>query len=253
MKKKTLIYLCDLVHDYIGAATYMFPLNVGYLAANVIHDFNDEVEIKIFKFPKEILRALKERTPDVLGFANYIWNANLNSKIAEFARSKSSETLIVYGGPHIDYTDDGIRSFFNKNRAANVYIPYQGETPFNNLIAKYFDHNRNLKSLLNTELDGTFTLDDQSGQVRRGKTLERLKDPDVIDSPYLSGLLDEFFDTNLIPIIETNRGCPYRCTFCAQGLSSFNKINYFTLDRVREEIKYVSNKVKNTNLLHFCR
>lgn len=31
--KKIKIYLCDFVQDYLGTGTYMFPLNIGYLAA----------------------------------------------------------------------------------------------------------------------------------------------------------------------------------------------------------------------------
>ena len=33
------IFLCDLVHDFIGAATYMLPLNIGYLAAYLKEEF----------------------------------------------------------------------------------------------------------------------------------------------------------------------------------------------------------------------
>ena len=36
-----------------------------------------------------------------------------------------------------------------------------------------------------------------------GDIVNRIKEPDEIPSPYLTGLLDEFFKHNQIPIIET--------------------------------------------------
>ena len=44
-------------------------------------------------------------------------------------------------------------------------------------------------------------------------------------SPYLNGDLDEFLDDpSLSPMLESNRGCPYSCTFCAWGVASGNKL-----------------------------
>ena len=38
-------------------------------------------------------------------------------------------------------------------------------------------------------------------------------------SPYTTGLLDEFFDEKLTPMVQTSRGCPYSCTFCHDGIA----------------------------------
>ena len=42
---------------------------------------------------------------------------------------------------------------------------------------------------------------------------------EYLPSPYLSGHLDEFLRAGMVPLFETNRGCPFRCTFCAWGLA----------------------------------
>jgi len=254
MNTKTQIYLCDMVHDYIGAASYMFPLNIGFLASYVKKEFGSEVDIKLFKFPNDLLKALKTGTPDIVGFSHYMWSANLNMQLAQRVKAKSAKTLVVFGGPDIDYMDFGIKKFFKSVTAADVYIPYQGETPFNSLLSRYLSRNGSFskKSLMDDVLPGTFLYDADDDMVIKGAFVPRIKDPDVIPSPYLNGMLDEFFNTNLIPIIETNRGCPYKCTFCAQGISSYNMINFFSMDRVKAEMDYIAKKVKNTNLLHFA-
>ena len=64
-----------------------------------------------------------------------------------------------------------------------------------------------------------------------------------IPSPYLSGLMNSLMKPNkqYSAIIETNRGCPYRCTFCDQEALYYNKIAKFNHDRVLSELDWVSN------------
>ncbi|NQU58818.1 MAG: radical SAM protein, partial [Rhodospirillales bacterium] len=38
----------------------------------------------------------------------------------------------------------------------------------------------------------------------------------------------------------TNRGCPFKCSFCHTGADYFRKINMFSLDRVTEELKFIA-------------
>ena len=55
-------------------------------------------------------------------------------------------------------------------------------------------------------------------------------------------MLDRFFDGKLAPFIETNRGCPFKCTFCHTGNDYFNKINMFSAERINAEIDYIGKK-----------
>lgn len=54
-------------------------------------------------------------------------------------------------------------------------------------------------------------------------------------SPYLDGTLDEFMD--LLPIVETVRGCPYKCSYCSGGTG---KLNVRDKEIVKKEIDYLA-------------
>jgi hypothetical protein len=72
-----------------------------------------------------------------------------------------------------------------------------------------------------------------------------MKSPDSVPSPYLSGLFDGYNGRIEAAIIETNRGCPYGCTFCDWGSATNQKIRKFDLQRVKDEITWIgTNKVR---------
>lgn len=250
--KKTSIFLCDMVHNYLGAGSYMFPLNIGYLAAYANKHMADELDIRLFKYPEMLLEALNCDVPDIMGFSNYTWNADLNAKLAALVKDRRTDTMVVFGGPNINYTEAGKKEFFVTHPSVDFYIPFQGETPFVNLLRNYLDGDRNIAYMKTHKMDGIYSYLPEEGCVIEGDVIKRIKDPDEIPSPYLTGLLDKFFEYNLIPIVETNRGCPYQCTFCAQGFSSHHKIDFFSIERVKAEMDYIADHVKNTNLLNLA-
>ena len=69
---------------------------------------------------------------------------------------------------------------------------------------------------------------------------------DEVPSPYLSGVFDDIISRN--PTVfwnatcETNRGCPYACTFCDWGGLTQSKIKKFQLERVAAEIEWMSQR-----------
>jgi len=64
------IYLGDLVYDTIET-NYVVPLNIAYLATYTKSRYGQEVDIKLFKYPRHLEEALKDNPPDILGLSNY--------------------------------------------------------------------------------------------------------------------------------------------------------------------------------------
>jgi hypothetical protein len=72
---------------------------------------------------------------------------------------------------------------------------------------------------------------------------KRLDNLDLIPSPILSGMMDEFLDGSYMPFLETTRSCPYGCTFCVQSNGWYNKIYGFSTERIKSELRYFSERM----------
>ena len=79
MGKKIKIYLGSLSHNYACNGPFTHPLNLGYLTsyAKKYYKKPEDLDIRLFVYPNDILDEIKKEPQDILGFASYTWNDNL--------------------------------------------------------------------------------------------------------------------------------------------------------------------------------
>jgi radical SAM superfamily enzyme YgiQ (UPF0313 family) len=251
--KPILIYLCDLVHDYIGKGPFTAPLNIGYISAYILQQFGPNIEIKLFKKPGKLVEAFKERPPNILGLSNYTWNENLGYQVLQKFKSTHPEILTVQGGPNLDFDLTQIETYLQENPDLDLYVALQGEIGFAEAIHRYIQSGLKVQEMKSQPILGCDFLDPSTLQIVSGYR-PQLTQLDDIPSPYLTGLLDDFLDGKHIPLVETSRGCPYECTFCSWGNSAFGRVNRYSAERVNAEIEYIAQKVRGTaiNSLYFA-
>ena len=127
------IYLGDLVYDTINT-NYVVPLNVAYIAAYVKQRYPGEVDITIFKYPKDLENALRTNPPDILGLSNYSWNTRLDVLFLKMAKRLNPNVVTVMGGPQIRTDPDGVQSYLKTNPDLDYYVLREGEEPFADLL-----------------------------------------------------------------------------------------------------------------------
>jgi len=246
-KSKIKIYLCDITYDTIIHVSDTIPINIGYVGSYIKKKFGDRVEIELFKYPEDIISKLKESPPDMIALSNYSWNSNLSEFIASIAKKFNPNVVTVQGGTNFPYDEPSQKKFLTTRPFTDVYAILEGEKSCANVVQRIFDVDKDLNLFFDTAIDGCIFIKPDTRNLEnvvavKGKLLDRIKDLDEIPSPYLTGMLDKFFDGKLTPFLETNRGCPFTCSFCHTGDYYFHKLNKFSEKRVKEEIEYIGKK-----------
>jgi radical SAM superfamily enzyme YgiQ (UPF0313 family) len=242
------IYLGDLTYTTLSLATDAFPLNIGFIAAYAEKCFGKEIDLRLFKYIEDLEQAIHEKPPDILGLSNYPWNFNLGLEFFRMTRAVSPQTICVMGGPNIPLEDEARTKFVKRNPLIDFYAYLEGEEAFAALVARAIDTGADREKMKSTPIDG-FIHRVSDSEVVKGTMLSRRRILDEIPSPYLAGHMDKFFDGKLSPMMETNRGCPFSCTFCHEGNQLISKVNHFSIERVKAELDYIASAVKRAPIL----
>lgn len=167
---------------------------------------------------------------DVIGFSSYVWNRNYNNHLAAEIKKLNPNALIVFGGPDPPITDP---LFFERFPYIDIVVKNEGENAFADMLENV---NGDLSSIPGLLVNDNGALVDTGNSVRLS-TLEN------ISSPYSSGIFDKLVsdnpDVTWNATLETNRGCPYQCTFCDWGSLTYSKVKNFNLDRVFNDIEWI--------------
>lgn len=239
------IWLCDLTHDQQVIASDTMPSNVAYIASYLLDRSKHEHKVKLFKFPGKILKQIEAgNLPDVIGFSHFMWNARLSLAIAEEMKRINPNLIIVFGGLNYPLEAPLQETWMRTNSVVDFHVVKEGEVAFHLLIDAIADSDMDLSSVKQQDLEGVHCIRND-GSFYAPPPAPRVKDLSSIPSPYLTGLMDEFFDGKLMPLMTTNRGCPFTCTFCAEGQSYYNKVTKSNIDRVKAEIDYIGKKLNS--------
>ena len=260
------IYLAELYHVHHASMDpdqypYTVPLGIGFLAATLSHRMPD-CEVRLFRDPNRLLKAVRAEPPQVMGFSFSSWNTDLSRRVSEIVRSSCPGTVIVGGGPSVDDADDQLIDFFKMFCAIDYLVPNEGESGLLALLQS-IEHKQERQG----PIPGVAYLDESGHLVRGGydrpivpgaaRDLKRISKQErpasaldiEIPSPYLDGTLDSFLDEGLLPIIQTMRGCPYLCHFCVSGTTEWNTVRGFDLERVKAEIDYALSRSSSKDLI----
>ena len=232
------IWLADLTYTQQSIASDVVPAAIGMIAEYANKKISNLEKIKLFKFPEVLSDELSKNTPDVIGFSNYVWNFSLTDAYMKRIKEKYPEVITVVGGPNFPTDKEEQKEYLLKRPWIDFYIIKEGEHAFVSLIECLMK--KGSQSEL-SELPNLIFIKNNNFFV--SKKIERIMDLSEIPSPYLSNRLDEFLDGKLLPITQTNRGCPFTCTFCTEGQGYWTKVKRKPRHIVEGEISYIADKM----------
>ncbi|MBL8774588.1 MAG: radical SAM protein [Acidimicrobiales bacterium] len=230
-------------------------LALGMLtAAARTHDgggLSNWYEIRRQEEPASFLADLAGRDgPAVVLLSNYVWSLDRDLDLARKARELCPGAVIIHGGPSTPkYPGDVDRFFAEHEGLVDVTVRGEGEDTLVAILealgptfpAPELDRLR--------DVPGLSYRDPATGAVVRTDDRDRIADLDALPSPYLTGEFDHLpADAWNVPsgllglIFESNRGCPYGCTFCDWGSSTLSRIRKFDMERVDAEMRWAAER-----------
>jgi hypothetical protein len=248
------------------AGQHYLPLASGMLAATLAKQsrYKDEIRLKTPAIFFERIECIVQRMADcdIVGFSVYVWNERASLEIARALKMRSPDIIIIFGGPQVPNSRKQFRRIRTKelNQAELVaarsdftqqyhldhpFIDYcvhgEGEMVFVSLVDAIIENGRY----------GGLGLPSVSGLDTRGKLVYPFVNPRldsvVINQYTASPILDGYFDQILDEypkqrwalMYETDRGCPYQCTYCDWGGATEDKVVKFDLRRIEQEIDWI--------------
>ena len=169
---------------------------------------------------------------DIVGFSTYVWNRNYNYGLAKRIKEINPNVYLFFGGPEIPIED---KKIFERYPFMDLVICLEGEVTLKNVLIA-LHRNEDLKAIPGLLIN-------DNGKPHRTESAPRIKDLEDVPSPYLLGLFDDLIrdygdQVEWNATLETNRGCPYQCTFCDWGSLTYAKVKKFGLERVFDEIEW---------------
>ncbi|GAB4103006.1 hypothetical protein GCM10028790_20250 [Micromonospora taraxaci] len=229
------------------------PLAAGYLVSALRADsaMNSYVDAVIHNFTgvataRDIaLKILSEGPPDILAFSVLGWNYRTFASVSETLKQVSPLSWVVFGGNHVSNQGERVLSTIP---SVDVVVNGEGESTFCDLVRA------RLSGRTTDGLAGIAGISfRRSGSVVTTPPRERLTELDEIPSPILSGAVAMTNDSGRfrydVAIMETNRGCPYKCSFCYWGGAVGQRIRSFSRPRLRAELELIGQHQVETVVL----
>lgn len=171
---------------------------------------------------------------DILGLTCYVWSQDHIDQIAEDHKQQYPNTTIIYGGPNIPVDPKEWPEYQSERPWVDIFVAGSGEEIFLQLLEEYPNFTSKWYKL---KKDGKY----------------RYQTP----IPYVDGTLDKFLNNKqdkFVAVLETNRGCPFKCAYCDWGdatgsvVSKYdNDVNYKTLDLIMDSPAMVGIKIIDAN------
>lgn len=212
---------------------YCAGLMISYVQSSAT--LRDRYEFLPFQYAPGDVSEIAETMAgaEIVGLSCYSWNWRLSLAVSADVRRRNPNALIVLGGPAVPNDPNG---FFTDNPHVDYLVHSEGEITFGQILEA---HDRHAPA---HDIPGTSYRDRATGEVSFNARRERLKELNVVPSPYLDGVFDDLIhdagDVEWMALWETNRGCPYACTFCEWGGADTTKLRRFEMDRLEREIDW---------------
>ena len=195
----------------------------------------------VYSDGSDLIRAMQQTGPGVVMFSDYMWTVRDHLEASRLVKEFSPECITVHGGPSFPKYPGACQEYFEKYAFLDIGIRGEGEQAAAEMLEQLALHRGESDWTFLNDVPALTFRDPRSGRIVRTAERPSSREIDCFPSPYLSGGFDiDEASQWRAAVLETNRGCPYGCTFCDWGSATQQKIRKFSLDRVFAEIDWIA-------------
>ncbi|HXI83349.1 MAG TPA: radical SAM protein [Verrucomicrobiae bacterium] len=220
----------DIILTTLNAKYAHCSFGLRYLMANLgeLQAQAQILEFDINQRPIDVVEAILQNKPKIVGVGVYIWNATQSLQVVADLKRLRPELIIILGGPEVSYECDRQE------------------------IVRLADH------VITGEADLAFA--ELCGQTLAGNAPQsKIRPAPLPDFDRLALPYELYTDTDIahrVIYVEASRGCPFECEFCLSSLDipvrnaaldSFLAAMQRLLDRGVRQFKFVD-RTFNLNL-----
>ena len=210
------------------------PLASGYMEAYCRKDpqLAASFEFEKLSLPvrtpySDVLAILQQCNADVYAFSCYVWNTRLVRRLLDALLLAKPQAVYILGGPQIMH--QGARYVAPEHD--NVFVCNgEGERTFASFLRVLLSSQRDFSTVRGLSFY-------RNKQLVTTEQEPRIEDLAEIPSPFLEGLFENGKYTWML--IETNRGCPFKCSYCYWGAATGSRVFKYNNERIEKELEWI--------------
>lgn len=243
-QEKIPIYFVPHTENHYPLALGLINTAITYYKNGLLLDKYQLVPIRYMEPEQFLSGPYRKYGAGIWLFSNYLWSVETNVALSKFIKQNSPRNITIHGGPSTPDYEQKCEEFLKQNGSIDVAIHAEAEISICEVLelleqgdAEFYFNTEQLSQVkgisYRTRAQGNFDI------IHTDKRT-RMKEPDTIHSPYIEGVFDHYGDNVEAAIIESNRGCPFGCTFCDWGSAISQKVRKFDIQRVKQEIEWIA-------------
>ena len=185
----------------------------------------------------ELLAFLINEKPTVVGFSLYVWNETFSLNLAKELKKHLKDIIIIVGGPQADIIHNA--DYFKIHAYINLVIPSDayGERSIMDILDTITSRGPEWSNL-----PYSYYPDDQRDVKFNSLSPSKREfkwpaNPFRAQESYIKSLIKNH-NHQIMLLVETSRGCPYKCSFCDWGGGVFTKTIKKEFATVLDEITW---------------
>jgi putative methyltransferase len=213
----------------------ILPLASGYMEAYARKDpalaeaySFEKISLPVATPEDEVFALLQRADAEVYGFSCYVWNTALMRRLLKRMLADKPGATFILGGPQV--MNQG-KSYLSPEHENVLICNGEGERTFSHFLRVLLTPERDFASVKSLSFY-------RAGELVTTEAEARIQDLSEVPSPFLEGVFEKGKYSWMV--IETNRGCPFKCNYCYWGAAIGAKVFKYDNARIEQELSWIT-------------